>query len=83
MRRLALLLAVIVSTVAAAVAGLTWASSAFAAPARPDLVVDVTVNPAEVPVAGGIVQVAIVVRNVGSGSADGVALDRTYVSPDS
>src|SRR6266540_162309 len=74
MRRLALLLAVILSTVAAAVAGLTWGSSAFAAPARPDLVVDVTVNPAEVPAAGGIVQVAIMVRNVGSGSANDVAL---------
>ncbi len=74
MRRLALLLAVIVSTVAAAVGGLTWGSSALAAPARPDLVVDVTVSPAEVPVAGGIVQVAIVVRNVGSGAANDVAL---------
>ena len=42
MRRLALLLAV--STVAAAVAGLTWGTSAFAAPARPDLVVDLTVR---------------------------------------
>jgi Domain of unknown function DUF11/SdrD B-like domain len=73
-RRLALLLAVIVSTVAAAVGGLTWGSSALAAPARPDLVVDVTVSPAEVPVAGGIVQVAIVVRNVGSGAANDVAL---------
>jgi hypothetical protein len=74
MRRLPLLLAVIVSTVAAAVGGLTWGSSALAAPARPDLVVDVTVSSAEVPVAGGIVQVAVVVRNVGSGAADDVAL---------
>ena len=72
MRRLALLLAV--STVAAAVVGLTWGTSAFAAPARPDLVVDLTVGAAEVPAAGGIVQVAIVVRNVGSASADNVAL---------
>jgi SdrD B-like domain/Domain of unknown function DUF11 len=74
MRRLALLLAVIVFTVAVAVAGLTWGSSAFAAPARPDLVVDVTVSPVEVPVAGGDVQLAIVVRNVGSASAADVAL---------
>src|SRR6266540_858059 len=72
MRRLALLLAVIVSTVAVAVAGLAWAGSAFAAPARPDLVVDVTVSPVEVPAAGGDVQVAIVVRNVGSGAANDV-----------
>jgi hypothetical protein len=71
-RRLALLLAV--STVAAAVAGLTWGTSAFAAPARPDLVVDLTVGATEVPAAGGIVQVAVVVRNVGSASADNVAL---------
>jgi hypothetical protein len=74
MRRLALLLIVILSTVAAAVASLTWGSSAFAAPARPDLVVDVTVSPTEVPVAGGVVQLAVVVRNVGSASADDVAL---------
>jgi hypothetical protein len=46
-RRLALLLAV--STVAAAVAGLTWGTSAFAAPARPDLVVDLTVGAARSP----------------------------------
>src|SRR6266536_5024679 len=72
MRRLALLLAVIVSTVAVAVAGLAWAGSAFAAPARPDLVVDVTVSPVEVTAAGGDVQVAIVVRNVGSGAANDV-----------
>jgi hypothetical protein len=74
MRRLALPLAVIVSTVAAAVGGLAWGSPALAAPARPDLVVDVTVSPREVPVAGGDVQLAIVVRNVGSASADNVAL---------
>jgi SdrD B-like domain/Domain of unknown function DUF11 len=74
MRRLALALAVIVSTVAAAVGGLTWGSWALAAPARPDLVVDVTVSPAEVPAAGGVVQLAIVVRNVGSAPADDVAL---------
>lgn len=67
MRRLALLLAMIVSTVATAVAGLTGGSSALAAPARPDLVVDVTLSPVEVPMAGGIVQVAVVVRNVGPG----------------
>jgi hypothetical protein len=71
-RRLALRLAVIVSTVAAAVGALTWGSSALAAPARPDLVVDVTVSAAEVPVVGGIVQLAIVVRNVGSGVAGDV-----------
>jgi hypothetical protein len=45
MRRLALLLAVIVFTVA----GVAWGTSAFAAPARPDLVVDLTVGAAEVP----------------------------------
>ncbi len=74
MRRLAVLLAVALSTAAVAVAGLTWASSAAAAPARPDLVVDVTVSPAEVPVAGGDLQLAIVVRNVGSASANDVAV---------
>jgi hypothetical protein len=73
MRRLALLLAVIVATLAA-VGGLTWGNSALAAPARPDLVVDVTVSAAEVPEVGGIVQLAVVVRNVGSGAADDVAL---------
>jgi hypothetical protein len=67
-------LAVIVSTVAAAVGGLAWGSTALAAPARPDLVVDLTVSSAEVPVAGGIVQVAVVVRNVGSGAAGDVTL---------
>ena len=60
MRRVALLLAVIASTVAAAVGGLAWGSPALAAPARPDLAVDLTVSSAEVPVAGGIVQLAIV-----------------------
>jgi len=44
-----------------------------AAPTRPDLVMGLTVDPAEVPTAGGVVQVAIVIRNVGSGSADNVA----------
>jgi hypothetical protein len=73
-RRLALPLAVIVSTVATAVAGITGGGSALAAPARPDLVVDVTLSPVEAPVAGGIVQVAVVVRNVGSGAANDVAL---------
>jgi Domain of unknown function DUF11 len=71
-RRLVLLPAL--STVAAAVAGVTWGTSALAAPARPDLVVDLTVGTAEVPAAGGIVQVAVVVRNVGSATADNVAL---------
>jgi uncharacterized membrane protein len=74
MRPRALQLAVIVSTVIAAAGGLTWASSALAAPARPDLVVDVTVSPEEVPVAGGVVQVAVVVRNVGAAPAGDVAL---------
>jgi SdrD B-like domain/Domain of unknown function DUF11 len=37
-------------------------------------VVDVTVSPAEVPVAGGVVQLAIEVRNVGAASAGDVAL---------
>jgi SdrD B-like domain/Domain of unknown function DUF11 len=73
MHRRLLLLAVIVSVVVA-VGGLTWGSSALAAPARPDLVVDVTVSSLEVPVAGGIVQVAVVVRNIGSGAAGDVAL---------
>jgi hypothetical protein len=73
-RRLTLLLAVTVLTGAAAVTGLAWAGSSVAAPARPDLVVDVTVDPAEVPPAGGEVQVAIVVRNVGAGSADDVTV---------
>jgi hypothetical protein len=73
-RRLALLLAVILSTVAAAVAGLTWGSSALAATARPDLVTDVTADPTEVGAAGGYVQVAIVLRNAGSASADDVTL---------
>ena len=58
------------------VGGAALASAVFPAAAltRPDLVVDVTVSPAEVPTAGGIVQVAIVVGNVGSGPADTVAL---------
>src|SRR6266487_4521562 len=43
-----------------------------AAPARPDLVVDVTANPAELPPVGGDVQVTIVVRNLGSGPANDV-----------
>jgi hypothetical protein len=70
MRRPALLLAVILPVVS----GLAWGTSAFAAPARPDLVVDLTASPAEVPVAGGIVQLAIVVRNVGSAAAENLAL---------
>jgi uncharacterized repeat protein (TIGR01451 family) len=45
-----------------------------AAPTRPDLVVGLTVDPAQVPTAGGVVQVAIVIHNLGSGSADTVAL---------
>src|SRR6266542_971158 len=57
MRRLALLLAVIVSTVAVAVAGLAWAGSAFAAPARPDLVLVVTVSPVGGPAAANDVKV--------------------------
>jgi hypothetical protein len=73
MQRPLLLLAVIVSVVVA-VGGLTLGSPALAAPARPDLVVDLTVSPAEVPVAGGVVQLAILVRNVGSASAGGVTL---------
>jgi uncharacterized repeat protein (TIGR01451 family) len=55
-------------------AALATAVLPAAAPARPDLVMDVAVNPVEVPTAGGVVQVAIAVRNVGSGSADTVAL---------
>jgi uncharacterized repeat protein (TIGR01451 family) len=61
--------------VAVAVAGLVAPAAALAAPlARPDLVVEVTVDPAEVPPAGGVVQVAIVVRNTGAGPAADVAL---------
>jgi hypothetical protein len=54
MRRLALLLTAIVSTVAAAVGGLTWGSPALAAPARPDLVVDLVASPAEAPWLAGL-----------------------------
>jgi hypothetical protein len=61
----------------AAVAGIAGTGAApavlaAAAPARPDLVVDVTANPAELPPAGGDVQVTIVVRNLGSGPANDV-----------
>jgi hypothetical protein len=73
-RGLGLLLAVIVSSVAAAVGGLSWGSSALAAPARPDLVVELTVSAAEVPVVGGILQLAVVVGNLGSGAANDLAL---------
>ena len=63
----------------AAVAGIAGTGSAsgaapFVPRTRPDLVVEVTVNPAEVPPAGGNVQVAVIVRNVGSGPADGVTV---------
>jgi hypothetical protein len=74
MRRPTLLLAVIASVFGTAFVGLAWAGSASAAPPRPDLVVDVTVNPLEVPAGGGDVQVAIVVRNAGSGSAADVTV---------
>ena len=73
MHRRLLLLAAIVAVVVA-VGALTLGSPALAASARPDLVVDLTVIPAEVPVAGGVVQLAIEVRNVGAASAGDVAL---------
>jgi len=63
--------------ITAAVAGIAGTGAvpavlAAAAPARPDLVVDVTANPAELPPVGGDVQVTIVVRNLGSGPANDV-----------
>jgi uncharacterized repeat protein (TIGR01451 family) len=63
----------------AAVAGIAGAGSApavlaAAAPPRPDLVVEVTVDPAEVPFAGGIVQVGVLVRNLGPGPANTVTV---------
>jgi uncharacterized repeat protein (TIGR01451 family) len=69
--------ALALSTLSTAVTGLAGVGAAFAAPstaapARPDLVVEVSVNPAEVNPAGGIVQVAIVVRNAGSAPANDV-----------
>jgi uncharacterized repeat protein (TIGR01451 family) len=69
--------ALALSTLSTAVTGLAGVGAAFAAPstaapARPDLVVEVSVNPTEVNPAGGIVQVAIVVRNAGSAPANDV-----------
>jgi hypothetical protein len=66
-------------TLSAAVTGLAGAGSALAAAAsaaaaRSDLVVEVTANPAEVNPAGGGVQVAVMVRNVGYGLAEDVAV---------
>lgn len=68
-----------VFTVAGLVTGLAGAGSAGAAPspaapARPDLVLAVSSNPAEVHPAGGIVQVAIAVRNAGSAPAEDVTV---------
>jgi hypothetical protein len=62
----------IMTAAAAAITGTgsALAVSAAGAPARPDLVVEVTVDPAEIPLAGGIVQVGIVVRNLGPGPAN-------------
>jgi hypothetical protein len=75
MRRFALLSGVIVSTAAAVAAGLVvGVGSVGAAPARPDLGVDVTVDPAELPPAGGIVQLTTLVRNGGSGPAADVTV---------
>jgi Domain of unknown function DUF11 len=54
--------------------GAAAAAPASAAPARPDLAVAVTVNPAEVNPAGGIVEVTVLVGNVGSGPADDVTV---------
>jgi hypothetical protein len=64
----------IMTAAVAGIAGMGAAPAVFAAaaPARPDLVVEVTANPAELPPAGGYVQVAIVVRNLGSGPANDV-----------
>ncbi len=71
--RAALALAIITAAVAGiAGTGAVPAVLAAAAPARPDLVVDVTANPAELPPVGGDVQVTIVVRNLGSGPANDV-----------
>jgi uncharacterized repeat protein (TIGR01451 family) len=73
MRRLVLLLGVVVSIVAAVVAGVVGGvGSVGAAPARPDLAVAVTVDPAELSPSGGVVRVRVEVRNVGSGSASDV-----------
>jgi uncharacterized repeat protein (TIGR01451 family) len=71
--RAALTLAIVTAAVAG-IAGTGAAPAVFAAaaPARPDLVVDVTANPAELPPVGGDVQVTIVVRNLGSGPANDV-----------
>lgn len=75
MRRLTLLPAVVLSVVVAIVVGLVVeVGSAGAAPARPDLAVDLTADPAELPPAGGVVTVAIAVRNVGSGRAADVTV---------
>ena len=65
----------VVSAVVAGVAGTSTAPAVSAAvPARPDLVVVVTLDSTEVPVAGGVVQVAVVVGNIGSRPAEAVAL---------
>jgi hypothetical protein len=66
--------ALVLLTVSAALTGLAGAGAALAAPARPDLVVEVTADPAEVNPAGGIVEVAIMVGNVGAGLANGVTV---------
>jgi hypothetical protein len=60
-------------TLSAAVTGLAGAGAAVAAAAsaaaaRPDLVVEVTANPAEVNPAGGNVEVVVVVGNAGAGA---------------
>ena len=74
--RAALALLMLSAAISGFAGGAAFASAALpsAAPTRPDLVVDVTVNPAEVHPAGGDVQVAIVVRNLGSGPGDNVAV---------
>ncbi|HEU4397380.1 MAG TPA: hypothetical protein VFU54_06025 [Actinomycetota bacterium] len=66
--------ALVVLFAAVAATGSASAAAPFVPRTRPDLVVEVTVNPAEVPPAGGNVQVAIIVGNVGSGPADGVTV---------
>jgi Domain of unknown function DUF11 len=55
-------------------AGSASAAASAAAPARPDLAVEVTANPAEVNPAGGIVEIAVVVGNVGAGLANDVTV---------
>ena len=72
--RAALALLTLSAAVALAGRGAAFAGPRPAAPTRPDLVVEMTASPAEVNPAGGDVEVAILVRNVGSGLADDVTV---------